>query len=98
MVMASFQPTDKLWSRTFIVPAKYGAMPEILQPHMLSRGNGVLEALSFLAIILGTVSGGALSFYCDGSEYLIGLILVGLAVLGLLGSLLIRQMPAANPG
>ena len=46
----------------FFVPAKYGAMPEILQPHMLSRGNGLLESLSFLAIILGTVSGGFLSY------------------------------------
>ena len=31
------------------------------QPHMLSRGNGVLESLSFLAVILGTVFGGVLS-------------------------------------
>jgi acyl-[acyl-carrier-protein]-phospholipid O-acyltransferase/long-chain-fatty-acid--[acyl-carrier-protein] ligase len=34
----------------FFVPAKYGAMPEILQPQMLSRGNGILESLSFLAV------------------------------------------------
>ena len=81
----------------FFVPAKYGAMPEILQPHMLSRGNGILESLSFLAVILGTVVGGVLSDACDGHEYVIGLILVGLAVLGLLASLLIRRMPAANP-
>ena len=27
----------------FFVPAKYGVMPEILQSHLLSRGNGVLE-------------------------------------------------------
>src|SRR6266404_625375 len=46
----------------FFVPAKYGAMPEILEPHMLSRGNGILESTSFLAIILGTVTGGMLSF------------------------------------
>src|SRR5882724_5298430 len=38
----------------FFVPAKYGIMPEILQPHLLSRGSGVLESLSFLAVILGT--------------------------------------------
>ncbi len=82
----------------FFVPAKYGAMPEILQPHMLSRGNGVLESLSFLAVILGTVCGGVLSDLFDGREYLIGFVLVGLAVLGLLASLLIRRMPAANPG
>ena len=83
---------------TFFVPAKYGAMPEIMQAHLLSRGNGVLESLSFLAVILGTVSGGALSFLCDGREFVIGLILVALAVLGLLASLLIYRIPAANPG
>ena len=83
---------------TFFVPAKYGAMPEILQGHMLSRGNGVLESLSFLAVILGTVCGGALSWSCDGREYVIGLILVGLAVVGLLASLLIQRIPAANAG
>jgi MFS family permease len=82
----------------FFVPAKYGAMPEILQPHMLSRGNGVLESLSFLAVILGTVCGGILSSVFRGSEYWIGAVLVGLAVVGAAASLLIRRMPAANPG
>lgn len=81
----------------FFVPAKYGAMPEILQPHMLSRGNGLLESLSFLAVILGTVLGGVLSQVFRGQEYYIGLILVGLAAIGALASLLIRRMPAANP-
>jgi MFS family permease len=81
----------------FFVPAKYGAMPEILQPHMLSRGNGLLESLSFLAVILGTVLGGVLSHVFGGEEYYIGLILMGLAVIGALASLLMRRMPAANP-
>ncbi len=81
----------------FFVPAKYGAMPEILQPHMLSRGNGLLESLSFLAVILGTVLGGVLSQVFRGQEHYIGLILVGLAVIGALASLMIRRMPAANP-
>jgi MFS family permease len=81
----------------FFVPAKYGVMPEILQPQLLSRGNGVLESLSFLAVILGTVSGGVLSSVYRGREAYIGAILLGLAVLGALASLLIRRMPAANP-
>src|SRR5215510_10760183 len=45
----------------FFVPAKYGALPEILQPNLLSKGNGILESTSFLAVILGTVTGGFLS-------------------------------------
>jgi MFS family permease len=82
---------------TFFVPAKYGVMPEVLPPQLLSRGNGLLESLSFLAVILGTVSGGVLSYQFKGDEYLIGLILVGLALAGALASLLIERMPAANP-
>ena len=81
----------------FFVPAKYGVMPEILPADKLSKGNGVLESLSFLAVILGTVSGGVLSFLYLGNEVVVGLILVGLAVVGAAASLLIRKMPAANP-
>jgi MFS family permease len=81
----------------FFVPAKYGVMPEILPPHLLSKGNGLLESLSFLAVILGTVCGGVLSYLFLGQEQYIGWVLFGLAVVGALASLMIRPMPAANP-
>ncbi|HEV8063083.1 MAG TPA: MFS transporter [Gemmataceae bacterium] len=81
----------------FFVPAKYGAMPEILQPHLLSRGNGLLESLSFLAVITGTVCGGIFSFWFKDREWAIGLVLVSLAVVGAGASFLIERMPAANP-
>src|SRR5262249_49279641 len=68
----------------FFVPAKYGALPEILQPSLLSKGNGVLESASFLAVILGTVSGGILSSEAifKGQEQFIGGVLVALALVG----------------
>jgi MFS family permease len=83
----------------FFVPAKYGAMPEILQPQLLSRGNGILESLSFLAVILGTVFGGILTDIFDDydQQYYIGAILLGLAIVGAAASLFIRPTPAANP-
>src|SRR5262245_45348013 len=81
----------------FFAPAKYGAMPEVLQAHVLSRGNGILESTTFLAAILGTVTGGLLSFVFKDREYFIGVILLGLAVVGALASLMIARMPAANP-
>ncbi len=81
----------------FFVPAKYGAMPEILTPRMLSKGNGVLESLSFLAVILGTVIGGVLSTEFRHDEYKIGIILTVLAVIGAVASLLIQRIPPANP-
>src|SRR5207249_5640480 len=82
---------------TFFAPAKYGAMPEILQPHILSRGNGVLESTTFLAAILGTVTGGALSWWFSGQEHWIGVVLFVLSIIGAAASLLIDALPAANP-
>src|SRR5262245_32034830 len=82
----------------FFVPAKYGAMPEILPPHLLSKGNGLLESLSFLAVILGTVTGGVLSSLYRGREEIVGIILLVLALIGAAASFLIVKMPAANPG
>jgi MFS family permease len=82
----------------FFAPAKYGAMPEILQPQALSRGNGILESTTFLAAILGTVSGGLLWSRFKEEPYWLGLILLTLAVIGAAASFLIARMPAANPG
>ncbi|MCS7046703.1 MAG: MFS transporter, partial [Gemmataceae bacterium] len=81
----------------FFAPAKYGAMPEILQPHVLSRGNGILESTTFLAAILGTVTGGALSWWFSGREVWIGVVLLVLSIIGSVASLLIAPLPAANP-
>jgi MFS family permease len=81
----------------FFAPAKYGAMPEILRPHILSRGNGVLESTTFLASILGTVSGGLLFNHFRGNEVWIGVILLVLAVIGAVASFLIAWLPAASP-
>jgi MFS family permease len=81
----------------FFVPAKYGCLPEILRPQLLSRGNGILESTSFLAVILGTVTGGVLSTKFRDQEWCIGALLVALALVGAFASALIQKMPAANP-
>lgn len=92
----------------FFVPAKYGIMPEILHTSVLSRGNGILEGTSFTANILGTAFGG----FCydhwkssgietgqlqPGHEWIIGLILMGLAIVGTVAAQLIAKVPAAAP-
>ena len=41
-------------------PAKYGILTELLPPDQLVKGNGWIEGLTVLSIILGTVIGGAL--------------------------------------
>jgi MFS family permease len=81
----------------FFAPAKYGAMPEILQPHILSRGNGVLESTTFLASILGTVGGGFLFFQFQDHEVWVGTIILALSIVGAAASLMIAYLPPSNP-
>src|SRR4051812_39828060 len=81
----------------FFAPAKYGAMPQILQDHVLSRGNGVLESTTFLASILGTVAGGFLMTQFRGEELWIGVIMLALSAVGAAASFLIAYLPASNP-
>jgi acyl-[acyl-carrier-protein]-phospholipid O-acyltransferase/long-chain-fatty-acid--[acyl-carrier-protein] ligase len=89
----------------FFVPAKYGIMPEILHPAVLSKGNGFLEGSSFLAQILGTSFGGLLygplkpTFDSGeleaGSTWIIGFVLFLLAVVGAGASLFMGKVPPA---
>jgi acyl-[acyl-carrier-protein]-phospholipid O-acyltransferase/long-chain-fatty-acid--[acyl-carrier-protein] ligase len=78
-------------------PSKYGILPELLPLEKLSWGNGLLELLSFLGIILGTVAGGFLASGLKGSEYICGLLLAVIAFAGWRISRGITRVPAANP-
>lgn len=78
-------------------PAKYGILPEILPLEKLSWGNGLIELLTFLGIILGTTAGGYMAEYLRGSSYWAGLVLAGLAALGYWMSKGITRVPPANP-
>jgi acyl-[acyl-carrier-protein]-phospholipid O-acyltransferase/long-chain-fatty-acid--[acyl-carrier-protein] ligase len=50
----------------FFGPVKYGILPELLTPEELLPGNAVIEAGSFLAILIGTIAGGLLILMKDG--------------------------------
>jgi acyl-[acyl-carrier-protein]-phospholipid O-acyltransferase/long-chain-fatty-acid--[acyl-carrier-protein] ligase len=78
-------------------PSKYGLLPELLPAKRLSWGNGVIELGTFLAIIVGTVTGAGLAEKLHGREVYAGYLLLGLSVIGLLTSLGIDKVPAAAP-
>ncbi|MEO5913917.1 MAG: MFS transporter [Luteolibacter sp.] len=82
---------------TIFAPAKYGVMPEVLPTSKLSAGNGILELLTFVGIILGTYAGGWLAETLAGREMVSGLLLAGLAAVGLMTSIGIAKVPAADP-
>src|SRR5437868_7033189 len=78
-------------------PSKYGLLPELLPQERLSWGNGILELGTFLAIIVGSVSGSFLAEAFDGREIYSGALLLGFAIVGWGWSLGIRRVPAADP-
>ena len=79
-------------------PSKYGLLPELLPPEKLSWGNGVLELGTFLAIIVGSMSGSFLAEAFNGREIYAGALLLGFTVIGLVWSFGIGRVPAADPG
>lgn len=80
----------------FFSPAKYGILPEMVPETELSRGNGLLEMSTFMAIILGTSLGSAIFAAWKNELPRIGLIMIAIAVAGYFTSLGITRVPASG--
>jgi acyl-[acyl-carrier-protein]-phospholipid O-acyltransferase / long-chain-fatty-acid--[acyl-carrier-protein] ligase len=78
-------------------PTKYGLLPELLPVSKLSWGNGILELGTLLAAISAALAGGFLAQTFHGRQFWSGVIFLVLTVLGLLTSLGISKVPAADP-
>jgi len=78
-------------------PSKYGSLPEQLPERRLSWGNGLIELGTYMAIILGVVAAGELADRLGSRQLISGVILIALAGLGLLCSLGVGHVPAADP-
>jgi acyl-[acyl-carrier-protein]-phospholipid O-acyltransferase / long-chain-fatty-acid--[acyl-carrier-protein] ligase len=78
-------------------PSKYGLLPELLPEARLSWGNGIIEFGTFLSAIAGVAAAGFLADQYRGHETIAGFIFLGCSVLGLLTTLGISRIPAANP-
>jgi 1-acyl-sn-glycerol-3-phosphate acyltransferase len=79
---------------TIFGPVKYSLIPQHLREEELVQGNGLVEMGTFLAILLGTVTGGILIAQDQGRVLVAGAIIV-LAILGWWSS---RGIPQAKPG
>ncbi len=78
-------------------PSKYGLLPELLPEQRLSWGNGIIEFGTFLAGIGGTIAAGELAERYQGREAVAGFLLLGCTFFGLIASLGISRIPAADP-
>ncbi len=83
---------------TFFGPAKYAILPELLDDETLVGGNALVAMATFLAILLGTITGGLV--VAGGERWVsrLGLMVVAVATLGFVTSVFIKKLPAANPG
>ncbi len=80
----------------FFSPSKYGILPEILSAEDLPKANGYLNMLTFVAIILGSLSGATLWGMYKATPEIIGVILTAIAVLGTILCLFVPQSPRGN--
>jgi acyl-[acyl-carrier-protein]-phospholipid O-acyltransferase/long-chain-fatty-acid--[acyl-carrier-protein] ligase len=80
---------------TFFSPAKYGILPEMLPDRDLSRANGVLEMSTVVAIVAGTAIGSFMFDAWKDDLWLIGVVVIAVAVAGTALSLRIPRVPAA---
>jgi acyl-[acyl-carrier-protein]-phospholipid O-acyltransferase/long-chain-fatty-acid--[acyl-carrier-protein] ligase len=80
----------------FLSPSKYGIVPELVERERLSRANSVLEAATYLAIILGTGLAPLLASVTGGRYALASAVCAGSAAVGLAAALALRPTPAVN--
>ena len=77
-------------------PVKYSILPQALHETELVGGNALVEAATFLAILIGTLVGGWLIARESGSQ-VVGLTVVGTAIAGYLAARRIPPAPATAP-
>jgi len=77
----------------FFGPVKYGILPDHLREEELVGGNGLIEAGTFLAILVGTIAGGLIVLRADGVT-IVSALMLALAIAGWLAS---RNIPQALP-
>ena len=77
-------------------PAKYGILPELLEDRELLSGNALVEAGTFLSILLGTIVGGLLILGEVGATSISAVLLFS-AGIGWLASFFIPKIASANP-
>jgi 1-acyl-sn-glycerol-3-phosphate acyltransferase len=78
---------------TLFGPVKYAYLPQQLENDELVGGNALVEAGTYVAIILGLIIGGLVVAIDPSNQSVLAMCLVGIALLGYLAS---RQIPTTR--
>ncbi len=82
---------------TLFGPVKYAYLPQRLAEEELVGGNALVEAGTYMAIILGLIVGGLAVAWDPGKQSLLGAALIVFAVFGYLTSRRVPLTPAVDP-
>jgi MFS family permease len=82
---------------TLFGPIKYAILPQHLSERELTGGNGLVEAGTFVAILLGTIAGGLVVAIDANGPLLAGVLTIVVAIAGWLVSRRIPLTPAVAP-
>jgi MFS family permease len=82
---------------TVFGPAKYAYLPQVLDDHELTGGNGMVEMGTFVAILLGNVAGGLLVTMPEVGHISVAVACVVVALLGRWASAGIPKLTATHP-
>jgi acyl-[acyl-carrier-protein]-phospholipid O-acyltransferase/long-chain-fatty-acid--[acyl-carrier-protein] ligase len=80
----------------FFGPSKYGIVPELVKTEQLSKANSFLEALTYLAIVIGTALAPFLAQVTGARYVLCGVVCLAISLAGLVVSFNIEITPAVG--
>ena len=83
---------------TLFGPVKYAYLPQHLAASELTGGNGMVEMGTFVAILLGTIIGGALVGIPEAGPHWVAAVSLVLAAAGRIAAGFVPLSPAADPG
>jgi 1-acyl-sn-glycerol-3-phosphate acyltransferase len=82
---------------TLFGPVKYAYMPQHLRENELTGGNGMVEMGTFVAILLGTMLGGALVSIPETGAHYVAAVSIVVAIIGRLTAGMVPHSPASDP-
>lgn len=82
---------------TLFGPLKYGILPQHLRENELMGGNGLIQMGTFLAILLGIILGGVLIAIKPHGHWIVAIVVLVLAILGLSASFFIPPATSLDP-
>jgi 1-acyl-sn-glycerol-3-phosphate acyltransferase len=84
---------------TLFGPVKYAYLPQHLDTHEVTGGNGMVEMGTFVAILLGTIGGGLLiDRLGEHGALATAVVVLVLALAGRVAAQFVPHSPAADPG